>query len=226
MIGLAPAASAVKTLVAEAGIESEILQRFLARSARIAAWPLTKQVAHKLRARSLRERILLDGEAQRPLFGVVEVDESFFGARRVKGRRGRGAYSKSVVFGIIKCQGQVYTEIVPDCSKPTLQGIIRGRVDPRTVINPDGWRGYNGLVDLGYGHFRVDHSRDEFTKGTVHINGIEGFGGLAKVRLAKFKGLPQHTFHLHLKETEWRYNHRHADKYQTLLRHHRENPLS
>ena len=53
MVGLAPAASAsaVKTLVAEARIESEILQRFLARSARIAAWPLTKQVAHKLRAR-------------------------------------------------------------------------------------------------------------------------------------------------------------------------------
>ena len=64
---------------------------------------------------------------------------------------------------------------VPDCSKPTLQGIIRGRVDPRTVINSDGWRGYHGLVDLGYGHFRADHARDEFTKGTVHINGIEGF---------------------------------------------------
>ena len=35
------------------------------------------------------------------------------------------------------------------------QGIIRGRVDPRTVINSDGWRGYHGLVDLGDGHFRV-----------------------------------------------------------------------
>ena len=46
------------------------------------------------------------------------------------------------------------------------------RVDPRTVINSDGWRGYHGLVDLGYGHFRVDHARDEFTKGAVHINGI------------------------------------------------------
>ena len=82
----------------------------------------------------------------------------------------------------------------------TLQGIIRGRVDPRTVINSDGWRGYHGLVDLGYGPVRVDHARDEFTKGTVHINGIEGFWGLAKVRLTQFKGLPKHTFHLHLKE--------------------------
>ncbi len=143
--------------------------------------------------RGLRERILLDREARRPLFGVVEVDESLFGARRVEGRRGRGAYGKTVVFGIFERRGQVYTEIVPDCSRPTLQGIIRGRVDPSTVINSDGWRGYNGLVDLGYGHFRVDHSNDEFAKGAVHINGIEGFWGLAKVRLAKFKGLPRHT---------------------------------
>ncbi len=73
--------------------------------------------------RSLRERILAACEAQRPLFGIVEVDESFFGARRVKGRRGRGAYGKTVVFGIFERQGQVYTEIVPDCSRPTLQGI-------------------------------------------------------------------------------------------------------
>lgn len=162
--------------------------------------------------RALRERILLACEAQRPLFGTVEIDESFFGARRVKGRRGRGACSKTAVFGIFERQGQVYTEIVPDCSKPTLQSIIRGWVDPRTVINSDGWPGYNGLVDLGYGHFRVDHSRDE--RGAVHINDIEGFWGLAKVRLTKFKGLPRHTFPLHLKETEWRYNHRHDDKYQ------------
>ena len=101
--------------------------------------------------RGVRERMRLACKAQRPLFGVVEVDESFFGARRVKGRRGRGAYGKTVVFGIFERQGRVYTEIVPDCSKPTLQGIIRGRVDPRTIINSDGWRGYHGLVDLGYG---------------------------------------------------------------------------
>ena len=176
-------------------------------------------------SRGLRERIIAACEAQRPFFGVVEVDESFFGARRVKGKRGRGAFGKTVVFGIFERDGQVYTEIVADCSKPTLQGIIRGRVDPETIINSDGWRGYNGLVDLGYGHYRVDHSKDEFVRGTVHINGIEGFWGMAKVRLAKFKGLPKHTFHLHLKETEWRFNHRASNKVRLLLRSLRENPI-
>ena len=82
------------------------------------------------------------------------------------------------------------------------------------------------MVDLGDGHVRVDHARDEGTKGTVHITGIEGFWGLAKVRLTPFKGLPKHTFHLHLKETEWRYNHRRADKYKCLRQYLRKNPLS
>ena len=175
--------------------------------------------------RGLRERILAACEAQRPFFGVVEVDESFFGARRVKGKRGRGAYGKTVVFGIFERDGQVYTEIVPDCSKATLQGIVRGRVHPSTAVNSDGWRGYNGLVDLGYGHYRVDHSRDEFARGVVHINGIEGFWGMAKVRLAKFKGLPKHTFHLHLKETEWRFNNRASNKVRLLLTYLRKSPL-
>jgi len=40
--------------------------------------------------RALRERILWACEAQRPMFGIIEVDESFFGARRVKDKRGRG----------------------------------------------------------------------------------------------------------------------------------------
>lgn len=159
-------------------------------------------------------------------FTCLVTDESFFGARRVKGKRGRGAYGKTVVFGVFERDGQVYTEIVSDCSKPTLQGIIRGRVNASAIINSDGWRGYNGLVDLGYGHYRVDHSKDGFVRGRVHINGIEGFWGLAKVRLAKLKGLPKHTFHLHLKETEWRYNHRRLNKYKTLLSYLRENPLS
>ena len=51
--------------------------------------------------------------------------------RRVKDRRGRGAYGNTGVFDIFERQGQVYTEIEPDCSRPTLQGIIRGRRTPR-----------------------------------------------------------------------------------------------
>ena len=68
-------------------------------------------------------------EQESPFHGVVELDESYFGPRRVKGKRGRGAGSKTIVFGIFKRNGKVYTEIVPDAKKATLQAIIRGRVE-------------------------------------------------------------------------------------------------
>lgn len=176
--------------------------------------------------RLIRERLLLYCDARRPFFGIVEVDESLFGAKRVKGKRGRGAYGKTTVFGIYERRGQVYTEVVPNCSKATLQGIIRGRVDANSTVNSDGWRGYNGLVDIGYGHFRVNHSKDEFVRGKTHINGIEGFWGCAKVRLSKFRGMHPQTFLLHLKETEFRYNLRHQNIGRVILKICRENPLS
>ena len=79
---------------------------------------------------AIRERIAEFCEKTSPVSGEIEVDESYFGARRVKGKRGRGAQGKTIVFGLYKRQGKVYTEIVPDCSKTTLQAIIRGRVNP------------------------------------------------------------------------------------------------
>ena len=168
--------------------------------------------------RAIRERLAEFCEQQSPFSGEIEVDESFFGARRVKGKRGRGAYGKTIVFGIFKRSGKVYTEIVPDCSKATLLAIIRGKVEPESIIYSDGWRGYNGLVDVGYGkHLRVDHSRNEFTRGKAHINGIEGFWGFAKTRLTRFRGMKKATFFLHLKESEFRFNHRDQNLYKMIL---------
>ncbi|AMD91666.1 IS1595-like element ISDeor2 family transposase [Desulfomicrobium orale] len=176
---------------------------------------------------AFRERIARFCEAESPVQGEVEVDESYFGARRVKGVRGRGAKGKTIVFGLFKREGRVCTEIVPDCSKITLQGIIRGRVKLESIIHSDGWRGYDGLVDLGYQkHFRVEHGNNEFANKNSHINGIESFWTFAKTRLVRFRGLPKHTFYFHLKECEFRFNHRNEDSYKLLLKMLRENPLS
>ncbi|GAA4394126.1 hypothetical protein GCM10023186_46340 [Hymenobacter koreensis] len=42
------------------------------------------------------------------LDGAVELDESYFGPRRVRGKRGRGASGKTIVFGLFKRGGQVW----------------------------------------------------------------------------------------------------------------------
>ena len=129
----------------------------------------------------IRKKIALECEKISPFNSVIELDESYFGARRIRGKRDRGASGKTIVFGLLKHEGNVYTEIVPDCSKATLQGIIRGHVDLESVINTDGWRGYDGLVDIGFNkHLRVNHGNNEFACGDRHINGIESFWGYAK----------------------------------------------
>ena len=174
----------------------------------------------------LRHRLLDWCPVPSELDGAVELDESYFGPRRVRGKRGRGASGKTIVFGLFKRGGQVYTEIVPDCSKKTLQAIIRGKIDASAMVNTDGWRGYDGLVDVGFDrHFRVRHGQDEFVVGASHINGIESFWSFAKARLQQFKGLPKHTFLLHLKESEFRFNHRAEDLYKLLLKLLRQQPL-
>ena len=176
---------------------------------------------------AIRTRIAEYSRQTSPVSGEIEVVESYFGPNRTPGKRGRGAGGKTIVFGLFKRNGKVYTEIVSDCSAKTLQGIIRGKVDIDSVIHSDGWRGYNGLVDVGYEkHYRVEHGKDEFSKGNgKHINGIESFWGYAKHRLMKFKGIPKDKFEIHLKETEFRFNHRGQDLYQFLLAWFRSQPL-
>ena len=47
--------------------------------------------------KAFRGRIALICEQNSPLLGEIEVDESYFGARHIKGKRGRGAYGKTIV---------------------------------------------------------------------------------------------------------------------------------
>ena len=175
----------------------------------------------------IRVRISLISKSENQTLGEFEADESYFGPRRVKGKRGRGAGSKTIVFGLYKRDGKVYTEIVPDAKAKTLQAIIRGHADIESVIHTDAWRGYDGLVDVGYEkHYRVKHGKSEWSNGNGnHINGIESFWGYAKHRLTKFKGIPRDRFELHLKETEFRFNHRGQDIYHVLLNVFRSHPL-
>jgi transposase-like protein len=176
---------------------------------------------------AVRKRMAQACQREAKLAGDIEVDESYFGASRVRGKRGRGAGNKTLVFGMFKRDGNVYTEIVPDAKKATLQAVIRGKVDPDSVIHSDGWRGYDGLADVGYKeHVRITHSEDAFSdENGTHINGIEAFWGSVKTRLTARRGIRDEHLHLHLKECEFRWNHRDDDLYSTLLKLLRENPL-
>jgi transposase-like protein len=75
-----------------------------------------------------------------PISGEIEIDESYFGSKRVKGKRSSGANGKIIVFGLFKRNGKAYTEIIPDAKAATPQDLIRGKVGVESVIHTDGWR--------------------------------------------------------------------------------------
>ena len=175
----------------------------------------------------IRQRIADSCQQESPFdSGEVEIDESYFGARRVRGIRGRGAKGKHIVFGLIKRGGKVYTQVVKNCSQCTLLPIIEQKVDKGSTVYTDGFKTYDGLVNFGYKkHYRVKHGDNEFADGRNHINGIENFWAIAKTRLSKFRGINKNTFCLHLKECEFRFNHRNDNLYKILLKILKNNPI-
>lgn len=113
-----------------------------------------------------------------------------------------------------------------DCSKAELMGVIKGQVIPAgSTIYTDGWRAYDGLVLEGYKHYRIHHHQNQFARGRRHINGIESFWSFAKLRLAKLRGVRWEHFYDHLKETEWRFNHRHDNLFSLLIKNLSSSPL-
>ena len=164
-------------------------------------------------------RVLIASECEKtsPLTGEVEIDESYFGGKR-KGERGRTAASKVPVFGLIKRNGKVYTRIVPNVTRWTLERIIREKVTTDSTIYSDSFTVYDGLVVYGYKHFRVNHQKNYLTGKNNHINGIENFWGYAKTRLRKYHGISRKHFYLYLKEMEFRFNNRNQPDLGSTIR--------
>jgi len=152
------------------------------------------------------------------LSGEIEIDESYFGSARRGDKRGRSTERKVPVFGLLKRNGQVYTQIIPDASRKSILPIIAKLVEKsKSNLYTDQWRSYDGLVLSGYKHRRINHSK-EFTRNHNHINGIESFWSYVKRKMRKHNGIRRNKFYLYLKEAEFRFNHRNQDIYNLLLK--------
>ena len=151
--------------------------------------------------------------------GIVEVDETYIGGKwknksvknkckLAKVKRGRGT-SKQPIFGILCRQGKVFAEVVESVEAKSLQPIIQKQVKKGSTICSDTWRGYTGIATKGYVHRLVNHSKNEFSdKKGSHINGLEGFWGYLKRKLASKGGIRQKRLPIYLGEYVWRFNHR------------------
>ena len=153
------------------------------------------------------------------LGGEVEIDETFIGgkARNMhKDRRKRassvnggmhGGAGKAIVLGMLERGGKVRASVIPDRTKASMQPIVRGSVEPGTVIHSDEhaavWR-----MDDEYTHNVVNHLV-QYVDGNVHTNGMENFWSLLK-RTVGGTDVSVEPFHLfrYVDEQAFRFNNR------------------
>jgi transposase-like protein len=154
---------------------------------------------------------------------TVEVDETYLGGQKKnknkkqlkkeieqfdkESKRGFGT-TKQPVFGILCRSGKVFARMVEDTKAKDLIPIITKKVKTGTKICSDTYNSYTGLAAKGYVHRTVEHGNKEYVKGKNHINGLEGFWGYLKRKLAAKGGVRRKYLHLFLGEYIWRYNNR------------------
>ncbi len=164
-----------------------------------------------------RIRMVLARDVSPVFTGTVEVDETYLGGqwknkrktiRDTGTKRGRGT-TKQPVFGILCRNGQVWAEIVENVEAGTLLPLLAKQVKPGSIVCTDTWKAYTGVAAKGYVHRLVDHTEGIYSDGRGnHINGLEGFWGFLKRKLASKGGISRSRLPLYLGEYVWRYNHR------------------
>jgi transposase-like protein len=146
--------------------------------------------------------------------GIVEVDETFIGNDRTmkpKGeKKGRGYAHKHKVLTLIdRKAGTARTMVVDDLKAATLTPILQANIDRETRVMTDEAGQYAHLGDSFADHEFVHHGAEEWARGEVHTNTLEGFFSIFKRGM---KGVYQHCAKKHLHryaaEFEFRYNNR------------------
>lgn len=200
-------------MVAEAkkGISSNQLSRMLGVTYKT-AWFVT----HRIRGAMGQV-----GISDRPLTGVVEMDETLVGGKRhFPGRPGQpgtqAGYNthagKTTVLGAVERGGEVRFRVSGNRGRKTIKSFFEDEVsDGAEAVFTDEWFAYRG-IGIGDGdtrHETVNHSAKEYVRGDVHTNTVEGVWSLFKRGLVgthhqlSVKHLPAY-----LNETAFKYNNR------------------
>ena len=174
-------------------------------------------VTYKTAWRMFKQIRSLLSEADMQLEGLsIEMDESYFGAKRKRGaKRGRPSPSdtnKQCVVGVVERgvgKGRVIATVANDATKATLHGIAKERILPESVVFTDEYASYNGLEGEGYEHRRINHSAGVYVLGDVHTNTIEGFWSLVKRGITGvYHNVGRNYLQTYLDEYSFRYNRR------------------
>ena len=164
------------------------------------AWFLTHRIREALRSGDLA-----------PMGGsgaIVEVDETFIGQKDDMPKR-RGFAHKHAILSLVERGGQVRSFHVDGTAAAQLMPIIRANIGKETAIMTDEAGQYTHMGKDFASHEYVRHGADEYVRGDVHTNTVEGYYSIFKRGM---KGVYQHCdekhLHRYVAEFDFRYNNR------------------
>jgi transposase-like protein len=146
----------------------------------------------------------VDGEG--PLGGtgnrIVEADKAFIG-----GKDKRGHDDKTIVLGMVERDGELVTRVIPNRREFTVTDEMTEVIRQGAQVATDEGLPFRNLVEYGFHHGTVNHSKGEYVRGDIHTNTIEGFWNLFK---GAYRGTYVHVspkyLDLYLGEFEYRWN--------------------
>jgi transposase-like protein len=192
------------------GVSALQLQRNLGLHTYRAAWHL----AHRIRAAMKRK------PSARTLKGIVEIDETYVGARRPRKtqkdimngknfKRGRGT-KKTPVMVLVERDGEAISKPLKKVNAENLKSAIRETVDQQSTIITDDCSSYSGIGrEFAGGHRTINHSLGQYVNGDISTNTAESYFALLKRGV---HGTFHHVSKQHLKrycdEFSFRWNYR------------------
>jgi transposase-like protein len=183
------------------GISSHQLHRLLDITYE-AAWFMSHRIREAMRAGSLAPMGGAGGS------GIVEADETFIGTKK-GGKKRRGYGHKNAVLSLVERGGNVRSVHVSDVTAKTLLPIVNENIAKEARVMTDDAAAYYKKLDGFASHETVNHSADEYVRGDVHTNTVEGYFSIFKRGM---KGIYQHCsekhLHRYLAEFDFRYNNR------------------
>jgi transposase-like protein len=143
------------------------------------------------------------------LGGTVEVDETYVGGKRRY--VGSGSLDhKTMVLGAVERGGRIRLRVDKRADRKTLRKFIDENVGGwAEKIYTDQHTGYGNLSDHDTTHETVDHSKEEWVRGDVHTNSVEGVWSLFKRSIiGSYHQVSAKHLDAYLDEFEWRFNNR------------------
>jgi transposase-like protein len=199
------------------GVSAHQLHRTLNITYR-SAWFMAHRIREAMRTGGIGP---LGGEGK-----IVEADETYFGnvekakvrTKTTSGRpftrgskTGRGPANKRAIVALVERGGKVRSFHVAVADAANVAGIVNETVARETRLHTDESRLYTRVGAEYAAHETVNHSANEYARGDVTTNSVEGYFSIFKRGM---KGVYQHCgekhLHRYLAEYDFRFNTRTA----------------